>query len=212
MTTINQHGWEFILPHDVVVEWDGELSSSSSHVKILSGEYLPNGQKIVDSGTANGTVTFNLNAVIETDTEHYTLLSGPPNYFIDGAIAMNALIRTDWYHYNPLQFCWKLTIPNKQIIFPKGMPFVFIMPYPKNLISNTSITIKNIKNEIKEKIEKYSLERSKFYLTHGDFQWSNMYRNGVNSLEDHAEKYIDKVFRPTPQKPIIDKKIGEDNA
>jgi hypothetical protein len=203
MTTINQHGWEFLLPQDVVCEWDGLNTSDSSHIKIISGEYLPNGQKLVENSTGNGTITFNINAVIETNPNYYCLLSGSPNYFVDGAQPMNALIRTDWYHYNPLQFCWKATVPNKQIVFKKGMPFLFLMLYPKNLINETQVYIKNINEELSERVRKYSIERQHFYNSHESFEWSNMYKNGIESISQKNNNELDNL-RPKPLKPIVD--------
>jgi hypothetical protein len=202
MTTINQHGWEILLPQDVVFEWDGGTTSSSSHIKILEGQYLPNGQQLVDNSTGNGTITFNINAVIETHSDYYCLLSGSPNNFVYGAIAMNALVRTDWYHYNPLQFCWKATVANEPIIFKKGTPFVFLMPYPKNLINETQVYIKNINDELKERIGKYSQQRASFYNSNNSFEWTNMYRKGIESL-DESNILNMHTDRPQLQKPII---------
>jgi len=207
MTTINQHGWEFLLPHDVVVVWDGVHSTSGKHVKILEGEFLPNGQRFVDNATANGTITFDLNAVIETHPDYYILLSGSPNYFVDGAISMNALIRSDWYHHNSLQFCWKLTKSNEPIIFKKGTPFLFVMLYPKNLLETTQISIKNVNEEILSRISKYSNQRNNFYNDNsnsGRFVWSHMYKNGVDALDDTKIHYTDGAYRPNPQKPIVE--------
>ena len=78
------HGWEFILPHDVVAIWDGIADSSPDHVKILSGgDY--NGISIAHPNTANGTITFEFNINLETDKDLYVLLNGAPNMFFNGA-------------------------------------------------------------------------------------------------------------------------------
>ena len=212
MTTINQHGWEFLLPHDVVVVWDGQLSSANHHVKIIEGKEDKNGLTIVDTGTGNGTVTFNLNATIETDKDHYSILMGSPNYFVEGAKPMNALVRTDWYSHNPLQFCWKMTEPNKEVVFKKDTPFMFLMPYPKNLINETNFYIKTMDQNIKDRVKDYTDERRKFYATCKPFEWGNMYKNGRDRLDETSNKYLDKVFRPTPKKPIVVENTGEQDA
>lgn len=212
MTTINQHGWEFLLPQDVTIVWDGIHSTRGDNVKILEGEFLPNGQRLVDNSTANGTITFDLNAVIQTHPDYYILLSGSPNYFVDGAVAMNALVRTDWYHHNSLQFCWKLTKANVPITFKKDTPFLFVMLYPKNLIENTQIVIKKANQEILDRIGKYSQQRNNFYDKNKNsdkFAWSHMYKNGVDALDETKIHYTDGVYRPNPQKPILEKDNNE---
>ena len=58
-TIINTHGWEFLLPHDVEIVWDGVISPDPSHVKIISGEYY-DGMRIASTLTGSGTITFQL--------------------------------------------------------------------------------------------------------------------------------------------------------
>lgn len=192
MTTANMHGWEFILPQDVELIWDGISDTSSDHVKILTGQFLPNGSALVDTATANGTITFNLNAVIETDKDHYCLLMGPPNHFVEGAAPMSALIRSDWYQHTPLQFCWKLTVANTKIVFKAGTPFLFLINYPKNLLEQTQLKIRQINNEEGFAIEEYAKARAEFYENHESFRWAHQYKTGTGK------------YRPLPSNPIIE--------
>jgi hypothetical protein len=198
------HGWEFVLPHDVVVEWDGISNTEHHHVKILEGEFLPNGKKLVDTHTANSTIAFNLNAFLETDDSHYSILMGPPNHFVDGAKPMTALIRTDWYKHNPLQYCWILTKPNVPITFKADTPFLFLMNYPKYLLESTDFTIKTATEEQMNKSNLYMTDRNEFYKQNPGLKFANMYKKGVDATSDDANHFIDKIYKPRPSDPIYE--------
>lgn len=197
MTTANLHGWEFVLKDDIEVIWDGVSNTESHHVKVLKGAQNINGKRLVETGTANATITFNLDAYIETDPDHYCLFMGPPNYFVNGAKPMSALVRSDWYKTSPLQYCWQLTTPNKPVLFPKGTPFLFILNYPKNLLETTSFSISKITQQDRDKMNAYQEERQKYYKENPG-KFPNMYRKGVDSMGDSPTKFIDKVFKPSP--------------
>lgn len=202
LTTANMHGWEFVLLEDIEVIWDGISDTESHHVKVLSGQNLANGVRVVDTATANSTIAFNLNGFLETDEDHYSLILGPPNHFVDGAKPMTALIRSDWYHHNPLQFCWIITTPNKVVTFKKGTPVMTIMNYPKNLLESTNFYIKEATDEQKEKISNYGKDRTLFYQENPGLKWANMYKKGVDGLGDDANKYIESIYKPKLSKPI----------
>lgn len=197
LTTANLHGWEFILKNDVEVLWDGISNTEAHHVKILKGEYYADGKRIVDTSTANATIAFNLNIFIETDNDHYCILMGPPNHFVQGAKPMTALIRSDWYKTSTLQYCWQITTPNKPILFKAGDPFLFIINYPINLLENTNFNIKEMNNEEKSNITKYHAERNEYYQKNPG-KFANMYRKGIDSLQNNANKFLNKPFKPNP--------------
>lgn len=201
LTSSHLSGWEILLPQDVQVVWDGQTNSEPGHVKILSGEFLPNGKVLVQTDTANATIAFNLNATIETDPEHDLVLCGPPNYFIDGAEPMTAIIQTSWYTYNPLQYCWKLNKPNEIVTFKAGTPFVFFFNRSKTLLENTDLVISSIDDNKLKRISFYSEERSSFYKNNKPWSWSGMYKNGLESFGLGSKKHIESVFRPKPKEP-----------
>ena len=98
MTNANVSGWDFILPQDVTVIWDGVSDSSPDHIKIIEGQYFA-GSELVRTNTANGMLTFNLGVSIETDKNHYSIIKGSPNYFFNDAIPVEVIIRTDHYNF-----------------------------------------------------------------------------------------------------------------
>lgn len=193
MTVINTHGWEFLLPHEVRVIWNGVNNSDPNNVTILDGEFY-NGMRIASNLTANGTITFQLNCYLETDEDHYIVMGGSPNYFIDGVKPMSALWRSDFYKYSEANFCWKITEPNKEIVFKKGTPISFIYNYPKALLESTSISINKLSEnkELELNISSYSEKRNNFYKNNEDWSWGNFYKKGIGPND---EKYLDSVFR-----------------
>lgn len=196
ISTAGLHGWEFVLKHDVSFIWDGISDSSGEHVKILEGALAEEGSPFVDSGTANATIAFQLNMIIETDPDHYLWLMGSPNHFIDGVQPMNAILQTDWYHFNSIQFCWKITKANEKITIPAGTPFLFIMNYPKNLLESTKFTITEPSDEDFARMEAYNKLRSDFYENSEDWKWHQMYKHGIEKPGEI--KHLERPFKPAP--------------
>lgn len=181
----NMHGWEFSLPHDVVVIWDGVSDSGDSHVKILSGEKLEN-ITIASTVTGNATLTFHFNVNIETDKAHYCVLSGPPNYLFEGAQALNAIWRSDFYNYAPINFCWRITKANEEIVFPKGMPVMYLMNYPIGLLEGTEIEFKDVEpdSDLETQIKSYRVKRQEFYKDSPAWSWGNFYKKGIGPSDE----------------------------
>lgn len=200
MSTIGFHGWEFVLPCDVKFIWDGINDTDGSHVKILEGEFF-NGAKLCDTGTANGTLTFNVGYLVKTDPDHHILMSGAPNTFIDGVTPMDAILQSDWYHWNIPQFCWKIYKANEIITIPKGTPFLFIRNYPKDLLENTEFAIREATQEEFDALSKYDNLRDSYSKAHEkNFQWHQLYKRGL----DHNDvAHLDKPYKPRPSAPII---------
>jgi hypothetical protein len=104
-------------------------------------------------------------------------------------------LQSNWYHYNSIQFCWKVTKSNEEIIIPAGTPFMFMMNYPKNLLETTDFSIRYANDEDHERIRAYNEKRDNFYQNSEDWKWHQMYKHGIES-ED--VKHLDKPFRPSP--------------
>jgi hypothetical protein len=199
MSMSNMHGWEFTLPHDVVVVWDGVSNAQSDHVKILSGEKLGN-LTIATTITGNATITFHFNVNVETDKGHYCLLSGPPNYPFEGAQPLNAVWRSDFYNYSQINFCWRMTKANEEITFPKGMPVMFLMNYPIGLLEKTEIEFKNVEDAptLKDRAEKYTKKRQSFYASSPAWSWGNFYKKGIGPDD---EVLVDNPFKLSLKDP-----------
>ena len=198
MTTAHVSGWEFILPQDVTVIWNGVYSTSETNIKILDGEYY-NGVKIVRTDTGNGLITFNLNVIIETDKDHHSILKGPPNYFFEGADPVEVVIRSDYFNVIDNFFCWRMNAIDKPVTFKKGMPIAFLINYPNNLLESTNIKINKIEEDgLKDKENReYSEMRKDFQKNAKDWEWTNFYKKGKLS----ADKKIDVKIKPNLMEP-----------
>lgn len=193
LVSSNVSGWEILLPQDITVIWDGTVSPSDSHIKILSGEFY-NGKKIVGTHTGNSMVTFMFNFIIETDKDHSILMTGPANYFFDGAVPTEALIRSDYFHYSENFFCWKMMKANVPVTFPKGMPIAFIRNYPNALLQSTTISTQDVENsqEMIEMIDGYVKIKEEFENNKGPWEWSHHYKRGVTPNNKNGFDKIDK--------------------
>ncbi len=186
MTSAHVSGWEFLLPHDVTVVWDGVSDSSKDHIKILDGEFYQ-GKRIVRTDTGNSMLTFDLNVTIETDKDHYSILKGSPNYFFQGADPVEVIIRSDYFNFNENFFCWKINTPHKKITFKKDMPIAFLLNYPINLLEKTVIEFKDFSsdnNKVMQK-ENYSKIKDEFFENAEEWGWSHFYRKG--KISDNVE-------------------------
>lgn len=198
MTSAHISGWEFILPQDIVIIWDGISDSSGEHIKILEGEFYQ-GIKLVRTDTANSMLTFNLNVAIETDSDHYSILKGAPNYFFPDADPVEVVIRTDYFNFIENFFCWKIKTANKPITFKKGMPIAFLVNYPNSLLESTDIEFKDISISDVKSIQQseYLKLKENFYDNAKDWEWSHFYKKGQVS----QNKKIDINIRPRLMEP-----------
>ena len=197
--TAGLHGWEFVLKQDVKFIWDGISDTSDEHVKILEGGVDSYGNKFADTLTANATISFTFNMVIETDKDHYVLLTGAPNYFIDGVQPMTAILQSDWYTYNAVNFCWKITRANEEITIPAGTPFMFMMNYPRNLLESTKLEVRKLNEEEHNRLNVYNEKRDSFYKNNEPWKWNQFYKHGIESDD---VKHIEKPFKPSPSEVI----------
>ena len=203
MSVANIHGWDFVLPQDVVVQWDGVIDDNLGHMNILEGQFY-NGEKIVSSDSGMGIVTFFFNCFVETDKDHYLLLNAPSNYNIAGAYPLNALWRSDYYNYHQLFFCWKVEKFNEPVLFKKGTPVMSMINYPKNLLESTSIIVTNIDQEPKVKSDyvDYTNKRAKFSQENPQTEYprklAQYYRKGIGP---NNEQFLSCRFSPTLKEP-----------
>lgn len=204
LTHATIHGWEIRLPQDVKVKWDGKWEGidgeDNSHVEILEGSrYNEDVLAINDSGV--GQITFYLNLFAETDPDHYLIFSGPPNYIFEDAYPLSFVWRSDYYNYQALTMSWKITNPNKEIVFPKGMPIAFFTIYPKNLLESTDIEIYSLEdnNKIKQDMDSYGNKRYEI-LKEDPYNFPQLYKHGIGP---NGEKFLEKPWKIVLKDPEI---------
>lgn len=186
VTLTNSFGWGLSYPEDIVFVWDGISDSSDSHVKILSGE------KYVDTGRANATISFHTGLVFKTDPNVSLFQMPVPNQFIDGAQCFSTIITTSFFR-GEFPCAWKITKPNKEIIIKANTPVSAIVPISVGDINNSEINLMSgsmaPENYFLDK--KYVEEMVKL---NQEGRWSNFYRDGKdhegNQLGQHETKSI----------------------
>lgn len=142
VTEANVSGWEIVLPHDVVFEWDG----STSVPRVVEGGTITrktNGheyeQNIVQQSII-GMATFCLGWIFKTPPGVHTWLTGSPNYVVDGAVPLSASIPSDWWP-DEVNMSWIITKEKTPIVFPAGSAFAFFNFYQPSLLRETEFEI-----------------------------------------------------------------------
>lgn len=137
VTSANVHGWELILPQDVVVQWDG---GNSVPTIISGGEYK--GRQLAYGGIV-GMVSFSVGWAFGTEDGYETWISGSPNYFIEGASPLSAVIPSSWWP-DEFQMNWIIQKVGEPITFPAGMPFMFFNIFKSDLLESVEFKVDNI--------------------------------------------------------------------
>lgn len=194
LSSINTHGWTINLETDCVVNWNG--GPNCEDVKIINGPGV--------SHVPGGFITFKFPYFFVTDPNYYILCTGQPNYFREDMSPLSGLIRSDWYP-STFNFVWKLHNTG-ETVFPKGMPIMFFIPYPKDLIDNVEVEVYNNKPiELSEKSKKYSdhIVKSDKKMRESEDpwkEWVGLYRFGKVS-EDSDLEVSDANWMPKSKKP-----------
>lgn len=142
VTLANTRGWELLLPQEVVVQWDGEASIP----EVLAGGSIAYfgedayARDLVEQSIV-GTVSFSSDWAIQTPEGYGVLVSGAPNYFVDGAVPHTALVPGWWP--DPVNMNWRITKKCEPVVFPKGMPYMFFQIVRPNLLSEVDFTVLN---------------------------------------------------------------------
>lgn len=174
MTTANVHGWELILPQDVIVQ----LDAPDTVPRILSGEML-DGRPLVIPSILN-IVSFCTSWIIKTEPGYSTWISGSPNYVMNGAMPLSASIPTDWWP-DEFNMNWYITKVGEPIVFEKGTPFMFFNFYKNDDLLSTTFTVDSISEKedlMKERSEYWEAKEKN--RVENPWKWMNGIRTGVN--------------------------------
>lgn len=137
MTVANVYGWELILPHDVVAQWDG----GNTVPKILEGESY-GGRQLAYGGIV-GMVSFSTGWIFGTEPGYETFISGSPNYLRDDAQALSAIIPSSWWP-DEFQMNWKINKVGEPVTFEAGMPFMFFSIFESTVLERVEFTVDNL--------------------------------------------------------------------
>ena len=198
LSMANVNGWEILLPCDVVVKWDG----GNTVPTLLSGEEHNN--RMVANCNKIGMVDFQLGWAFNTDEGHHTWLTGSPNYFVEGAVPLSAIIPSDWWP-DEVQMAWKLTEPGKEIVFPEGMPFAFFFVFDTNLMPNIECSVENLwdKPDLIESRVRYNDAKMQ-KMQDAPWTWMNGIRTGLDEEGNRiGPRYEGSVKLDEPEMPEV---------
>jgi hypothetical protein len=218
LTSANVNGWELQLQQDVIVQLDkGHGAPKGQIPRVLRGEtatFAPQGKDrenlltdekgtyerpIVQQSIIN-TVSFTTGWSINPPDGYSVLISGPPNYFVEGAVPMTALVPGWWP--DEVNMNWVITVPNKLIHFPKGMPFMFFQIVKDDLLPDVTFTVGNAWDDYDHMDTRISYNEAKSKKKEEEqWGWMGGIRTGLNEKgEQIGMKY--------PGHPTLDEPNG----
>ena len=174
LSAANVNGWEIILQKEIVAIWDGGMSVP----RIISDDSF-NGRTIANCNKI-GMIDIHIGWTFGTEQGFDTVVTGSPNFFIDGLAPLTALIPSSWWP-DEVQMTWRFTTPGKEVVLPEGMPFAFFYIQPSHLLEEVNFKIKNLwdDNELIEKRMSYSDAKMKKQIDE-PWTWMNGIRTGLN--------------------------------
>jgi hypothetical protein len=175
MTYANVYGWELILPQDVVAQWDG----GNTVPKILEGaEYK--GRQIAYGGII-GMVSFSTGWAFGTEDGYETSIGGSPNYMVDGASPLSAIIPSSWWP-DEFQMNWMINKIGEPVVFEAGMPFMFFNIFDSTVTNSVEFKVENLwdKPELMNSRQKYGDMKMK-NNQENPWTWTKGIRTGVDA-------------------------------
>lgn len=204
LSSANVNGWEIILEKEVRVIWDGYNCIPKILNKDSNGTTLYNNDRIIATCNKVGMVDFGLSWIFKTDPGYETWLMGSPNYFIEGASPLSAILPSSWWP-DEAQFNWRIDKEGQEVVFPEGMPFAFFFVY-KNELEDVSISVENYWDNQKLMEERIAYGEAKNQKTQEQpWTWMNGIRTGLNEKGERIGPRHDRhIMLSEPiVKPIV---------
>ncbi len=132
----NQAGWVVRCPVGLGARWIPTDQPDKSVEVVFDAEPTgsPTGppaaarwSRWVSSHFGSGILTFSLPWLFRTPRPMCLRVSGPPNWWKEGAFALEGLVETFWSPYT-FTMNWKLLKPRQWVRFEKGDPICFLQP------------------------------------------------------------------------------------
>lgn len=137
MTYANVYGWELQLAQTVVVKWNG----GNVPPEILEGQMLENWA--VAQSSIIGMVSFSIGYAFRTEDGYETSIGGSPNYFVDGAEPLSAIIPSSWWP-DEFNMNWKINKIDEPVVFEAGMPIMFFSVFDSSVMNEVTIETKSL--------------------------------------------------------------------
>ena len=162
MVTANTMGWTIGCPVGFTVTWNGSLNPLGA----ISFKFDENpelwSQTIIERFGV-GTFTIPVPYIFRTPSDTQLMFRNPSNAFKDNAVALDAVIETDWLPY-PIFHSWKIKRPNEPVRFEKGEPFTMIHPVKLKEIKDCDFEVTDIDQfpELRDEYQQWGDERREF--------------------------------------------------
>ena len=175
MTYANVYGWELQLQQEVVVEWDG----TNTPPKVISGGTMDD--QVVASGNIIGMVSFRTGYSFRTEEPYSLWISGSPNYFVNGAEPLSAIVPSSWWP-DPFEMNWKINKINEPVIFEAGMPFMFFNIFDHTVLENVVVETETLwdNTELVASRQKYGDMKMKNQMEN-PWTWTKGIRTGLDA-------------------------------
>jgi hypothetical protein len=179
----NAHGWEILCPVGFSAIWDGQSGTDAVHIE--TAPHATGHSAISHFG--NGTLTFHIPCLFETDSGVDLFVTGPLNRPKDGIAALSGIIETDWSPYT-FTMNWKFTRPNHRVHFEADEPFCHLFPLERGSLESLSPVIRKISEnpDLEQEFRKWSGSRKDFnaHLDDPDSKatqekWQKAYFRGI---------------------------------
>jgi hypothetical protein len=189
MTYANVYGWELQLPQTVVVKWSG----GNVPPEILEGQTL--GNWTVAHSSIIGMVSFSTGYAFRTDDGYEISIGGSPNYFVDGAEPLSAIIPSSWWP-DEFQMNWKINKIDEKVVFEAGMPIMFFTVFDSSVMNNVTIETASLWDDSKlvDSRSKYGAMKSK---NNQDNPWT--WTKGIRTGLDADGNRIGPAFTGLPK-------------
>ena len=125
LTIANHAGWAICVPFGVRARWNGDDALGNVEIEVLDPTH-PARSWVADHFGA-GIVTFSIPYVFRTPPGVQLLVRGAPNFWIEGAHALEGLVETDWASAS-FTMNWRIFAPNRWVRWRAGDPICFLQP------------------------------------------------------------------------------------
>jgi len=184
LTEANVNGWEVLLQHDVVVQYDGGPTVPrilEGHTKTFEIDGHSYERDIVMPSIV-GIMSFCVGWKFATPPGVATWITGSPNYFVDGAVPLTGHIPSDWWP-DEFNMNWKITKIGEPVVFPAGMPFMFFQFYDTSLMPSVEFNVNNMwdddQKDLNDARMRYSVAKRE-KLVNEPWTWMGGIRTGLD--------------------------------
>jgi hypothetical protein len=179
----NAYGWEILNPYGFNATWNG-----GPQLEAITVIPDPAAKVFPISHFGNGTLTFHIPCLFNTETGVELMVQGPINRPKDGISPLSGIVETDWSPYT-FTMNWVFTRPGVAVRFEQGEPFCHIFPLRLGELEDVQPQMQPLSTspELKKQFELWTSSRSQFNVdlkrsgsvAHTE-KWQKLYYRGVD--------------------------------